>query len=300
MTDSIVDTSPRQVGALQIGPLACGLWRFVDTDLAKSTAVIEAALEAGMNLFDNADVYGFDWGGTGFGMAEENLGKVLKASPALRGQMVIATKGGIMPPLPYDSSPAYLHKALDASLARMGIEHVDVYQIHRPDMLTHPEAVAGALDEMVASGKVGAVGVSNYTAAQTAALNSFLTNKLVSIQPEFSASHLAPMRDGNFDYAMQEGLTPLAWSPLAGAALATGEGVSPELLAVLDRLAEREGVGRADIAIAFVLAHPSRPVAILGTQNIDRIAAAPDALRVSLDRNDVYDIVVASDGAPLP
>ncbi len=300
MTDSIVDGSPRKVGAHEVGPLACGLWRFVDTDVATCTGVIEAALDAGMNLIDNADVYGFDWGGTGFGLAEENLGRVLAASPGLRDRMVIATKGGILPPLPYDSSSAYLRTAVEGSLTRMGIDHIDVYQIHRPDMFSHPAAVAEALDAMVTAGKVGAVGVSNYTVAQTAALNSFLENKLVSIQPEFSATHLDPMRDGSFDLAMQHGMTPLAWSPLGGSKLATGEGVSAELLAVMDRLAEREGVTRSDVAIAFVLAHPSRPVAILGTQNLERIAAAPAALNVSLNRADVYEIVAASEGVPLP
>lgn len=94
MTEPIVDGRPRKVGAHEVGPLACGLWRLVDPHIGKCTAVIEAALTAGMNLIDNADVYGFDSGGTGFGLAEQNLGKVLAASPSLRDQMVIATKRG--------------------------------------------------------------------------------------------------------------------------------------------------------------------------------------------------------------
>ena len=112
--------------------------------------------------------------------------------------------------------------------------------------------------------------------------------------------HLDPLRDGTFDACMRDGVVPLVWSPLAGGRLASGDGVRPELLAVLDGLAEREGVDRATVALAFALAHPSRPVAIIGTQRPERIAASLAALRVGLDRADVYAIIQASEGVPLP
>lgn len=300
MSESLVDASPRTVGGREVGPLAYGLWRFTNPDLATGTAILQTALDADMNLIDNADVYGFDWGGTGFGLAEELLGKVLASTAGLRDRMVLATKGGIMPPRPYDSSPGYLRSALEGSLRRLQVDHIDIYQVHRPDMFTHPEAVAAVLDEMVSSGKVGALGVSNYTPEQTRALNAHLQNKLVSVQPEFSAAHLEPIRDGTFDLAMELGMTPLAWSPLGGGRLATGDNVPRDLIEVIDRLAEREEVTRADIAVAFVLSHPSRPVAIVGSQNLERIAGASAALAVKLDRTDVYDIVAASEGQPLP
>ncbi|MBT7428212.1 MAG: aldo/keto reductase, partial [Ilumatobacter sp.] len=102
--------------------MSFGLWRYTNTDLATARRVLEAALDAGMNLVDNADVYGFDWGGTGFGQVEEILGSVLAGAPGLRDRMVLATKGGILPPLPYDSSPAYLRTACEASLTRMGVD----------------------------------------------------------------------------------------------------------------------------------------------------------------------------------
>ena len=108
------------------------------------------------------------------------------------------------------------------------------------------------------------------------------------------------MRDGTLDWCMRDGLTPLAWSPLAGGRLATGEGVRPELVAVLDGLATREGTDRAAVALAFVLAHPSRPVALIGTQRPERVDAALGALSVQLDRADCYRIVEASEGEPLP
>jgi predicted oxidoreductase len=133
-----------------------------------------------------------------------------------------------------------------------------------------------------------------------AALTAHLPFALVSNQPEYSALHLDPLRDGTLDACMRDGTTPLAWSPLAGGRLATGDGVRPELLVELDRLAGREGVDRSQVALAFVLAHPSRPVAIIGTQRLERIGAALAALTVDLQRADVYAIIQASEGQELP
>lgn len=304
---SLVRTGSRRLGpgGVEIGPLALGLWRFTGTDVGQNAALIEAGLELGMNLVDIADVYGLDWGGTGFGACEENLGAVLRARPDLRDRMVLATKGGIVPPVPYDSGAAAMRSACEASLARLGADRIDLYQVHRPDMFTHPAEVADTLDGLVADGLVGAVGVSNYTPAQTRALAAHLDAPLASTQPEYSAACLDALRDGTLDLCSEMGMVPLAWSPLAGGRLMAqaGEddgGVQPELLATLDRLADRESVDRAAVCVAFVLAHPTAPVAIVGTQQPERLEAMQAALGVQLDRNDVYDIVEASEGQPLP
>ncbi len=301
MSGGLVDRSPRRLGSLgDVGPLALGQWRFTGDDVAAAGALVDAALDAGLNLVDTADVYGLDWGGTGFGECEALLGRVLAAAPARRERMVLATKGGIAPPTPYDSSPAALRAACEASLRRLGVATIDLYQVHRPDMLTHPADVAATLDELRTAGKIREVGVSNHTPAQVEALQAHLPFPLVANQPEYSAVHLDPLRDGTFDACMRDGVVALVWSPLAGGRLATGDGVRPELLAVLDELAVREGTDRATVALAFALAHPSRPVAIIGTQRPDRIAAALTALDVELDRADVYAVIQASDGVPLP
>lgn len=285
---------------MEVGPIAFGCWRFTNTSVADARSVLESALDLGMNLVDTADVYGLDWGGTGFGQNEEVLGAVLADAPQLRERIVLATKGGIAPPVPYDSSPEYLTKACEASLRRLGVERVDLYLIHRPDLFTHPAEVAQTLTALRDSGKIGEVGVSNHTPAQTDALQRHLPFPLVTDQPQYSVLHLDPLRDGTFDRCLREGVVPLAWSPLAGGRVATGEGVRAELVSVLDRLAEREGVTRSAIAVAFVLAHPSAPVAIVGSQRPDRLHEATTALGVHLDRNDVYDIIEASEGRPLP
>jgi predicted oxidoreductase len=297
---TLVNSSSRKLGPFEIGPLAYGLWRFTNPDLGESTKLIETALDAGMNLIDTADVYGLDYGGTGFGSVEEHLGAVLAASPGLRDRMVLATKGGIVPPVPYDSSPTALRAAVEASLRRLQVDHIDLYQIHRPDLFTHPAAVADTLQAMVGEGKIGHLGVSNHTPAQTRALAAHLDVPLLATQPEFSAAQLDPLRDGTLDLCMETGLIPLAWSPLAGGRLAVGVDIPAALVEVLDELAAREGTDRATIALAFVLSHPARPVAIIGSQTPQRISDSTRALAVNLDRNDVYNVIEASEGVPLP
>ncbi len=297
---SLVSSTPRPLGPFDVGPIGFGCWRFTDADVEKGRALLETALDFGMNLVDNADVYGLDFGGTGFGRNEEILGSVLASTPGLRDRIVLATKGGILPPTPYNSSAAYITKACEDSLRRLQVEHIDLYQIHRPDMYTHPSELASALTALRTAGKIREVGVSNYTTAQTDALQTYLGFGIVSDQPQFSLTHLDPMRDGTLDRCLREGSTPLAWSPLAGGSLATGEGLAPELVAVMDRLAEREGVSRGAIAVAFVLAHPAQPVALIGTQNRGRLAELAKAATVRLERDDVYALIQASDGVPLP
>jgi predicted oxidoreductase len=282
-----------------VGPLSLGCWRLTGSD-DDNIATVTTAVDLGITFIDNADVYGLDWGGTHFGACEEALGRVFAAVPGLRDRVVLATKGGIIPGVPYDSSGDYLIAACEASLRRMNVDTVDLYQVHRPDMLTHPEEVAAAFTSLRTRGLVKEFGVSNYTVPQTLALNGFLDSGLATTQPQFSAAHLEPLRDGTLDLCMEAAITPMAWSPLAGGRLATGEGVPAELLTVLDELAARENVTRSAIAIAFVMAHPSRPIAILGSTQPERLQELARATVVHLNRTDWYRIVQASEGVPLP
>lgn len=300
MNSNLVSWTPRKIGEKDVGPIGLGCWRLTSSDDFANTELLTTALHLGITLIDNADVYGLDWGGSGFGTCEEALGRVLKQKPELRDNMVLATKAGIIPGVPYDSSSGYLTSACESSLRRMNTDSVDLFQIHRPDHFTHPEEVAQAFASLFERGLAQSFGVSNYSPEQTRALAAFVTVPFVSTQPEFSAVHLDPMRDGTFDLCMTTHLTPLVWSALAGGRLATGEDVSPELLLVLDELATREKVSRSAIAIAFVLAHPAQAVALVGTQSPTRLRELVQATDVHLDRADVYRIVQASDGVPLP
>ncbi len=289
-----------------IGRIAYGCWRFAGTDVATAREKIETALDVGMTLIDTADIYGYDGStpapGGGFGDAEELLGRVLAETPGLRDRMVLATKGGITPPVPYDSSERYLREACEASLRRLQVEVIDLYQIHRPDLLTHPAEVAGALDGLVASGKVRAIGVSNHTVAQTRALQAHLETPLVSTQPEFSPMALDPLTDGTLDHAMETGIVALAWSPLAGGRLG-GEPSDDRARAVAeicDRLAGEFGVARSAILLAWAMRHPAGVVPIIGTQRPDRIRECARAARVELTADQWYEILVAGRGEPMP
>lgn len=185
-------------------------------------------------------------------------------------------------------------------MQRMGVEVIDLYQIHRPDMLTHPGAVAEVLTALRDEGNIREVGVSNHTPAQVEALAAHLPFPIATNQPEYSAVHLDPLRDGTLDACMRTGTVPMVWSPLGGGRLATGDDVRPELLELIDTLAAREQVDRAAVALAFVLAHPSAPIAIIGSQTPERITSSTAALGVELSRKDVYDIIQASEGVALP
>ena len=299
---NLISADPRSLGQFDVGPLAYGMWRFDNDDLSAAQVLVETALDAGMNLIDTADIYGFESVDVGFGQAEDIFGRVLAQAPGLRDRMVLATKGGITPPMPYNSGAEYLRAACEASLRRLQVDVIDVYQIHRPDMLTHPAEVAATLTALRDEGKIREVGVSNYTPDQYDALAAHLDFPMVSTQPEYSVLHLDPLRDGTFDRCMKDGVTPLAWSPLGGGRLFTDspDGMNAELAGVVDGLAEREGVDRTAIALGFVLAHPAAPVAIIGTQKAERITASTAALSITLDRNDVYAIIQASEGVPLP
>ena len=294
----------RQLGAsgIAISPIAWGMWRLAENGRSAGEAarLVHAALEAGITLLDTADIYGFD-GSKGFGDAEALLGEVLAAEPALRQRMVLASKGGIMPPLPYDQSADYLNAALDASLRRLRTECIDLYQIHRPDILAHPQEVARVLDDAVAAGKIRSIGVSNFTIHQTAALNQFLGHKLVASQPEISPLRITCFENGELDQAMMLGLTPLAWSPLGGGRLANPESARDRAVAAeLDRVAAEQGVARSVAAYAWLMAHPAGIVPIVGSQQPDRIAEGMQALKVRWTRQDWYAVLVAARGERLP
>jgi predicted oxidoreductase len=304
MSELPLPPATRRLGAsgIDVSPIAWGMWRLAEDGrtAADAAKLVHAALDAGITFLDTADIYGFDGKG-GFGDAEVLLGEVLAAEPGLRGRMVLATKGGILPPLPYDQSPDYLRKAIDDSLRRLQVDSVDLWQIHRPDILAHPQETARVLDDAVASGKIRALGVSNFTIHQTAALNHFLGTKLVTTQPEISPLRIDCFENGELDQAMMLGLTPLAWSPLGGGRLAAPESLRDKAVAAaLDVVAEAQGVSRTVAAYSWLMAHPAGIVPIIGSQNPARIAEGAQALKVRWTRTEWYAVLVAARGVPLP
>lgn len=277
--------------AADLGPLGLGCMRWGEGE-RDHTALVEAALEAGITLLDTADIYGA-------GRSEEVLGDVLRRSPGLRDRLFVATKAGVVPGVAYDGSAAHLVASCERSLARLGLECVDLFSVHRPDVFAHPEEVAGALERLCREGRTRHVGVSNHSPAQVDALAAFLDRPLFSTSPELSLLAAAALDTGVIDQACARGMAVLAWGPLAEGALATGRGLPGPLTEALDRIAERERANRAAIAVAWVMALPGRVVPLLGTTNPERLRALAQATAVRLDRSDLYALLQAARGEPL-
>ena len=287
---------------LVISSIAWGMWRLAEggRSAGEAAILVHAALDAGITLLDTADIYGFD-GAAGFGDAEALLGEVLAAEPGLRRQMVLATKGGILPPLPYDQSRDYLMRAIDDSLRRLQVDSIDLWQVHRPDILTHPQELARTLEDAVKAGKVRALGISNFTKRQITALQHFLGQKLVTTQPEISPLRIDSFENGELDQAMMLGLVPLAWSPLGGGRLVSpASGRDTAVAEALDVVAEEQGVSRGVAAYSWLMAHPAGIVPIIGSQQADRIQEGARALSVNWTRENWYAVLVAARGERLP
>lgn len=282
--------------------MAWGMWRSAD-DGADARAILhrlETALECGIDFVDTADIYGFD-GANGFGRVEELLGDALRCDPAMRERIVLASKGGIRPGAPYDQSALYMEQALNASLRRLRTERIDLYQIHRPDLLTHPQELAEFLDRAMASGKISAIGVSNFSVPQIETLAGLLDTPLATIQPETSALRIEPMINGELDQAMRLGLAPMAWSPLGGGRLLAPQ-TKRELAvaAALDTVAETQSTSRAVAALGWLLTHPADIIPIIGSQSPARIGEAVQAMQMRWTRPQWYSVFAAALGQPLP
>jgi predicted oxidoreductase len=263
-------------------------------------AKVEACLAQGITTMDQADIYG-DYG------AEELLGAAFKAAPGLRDKVELVTKCDIVAPIGkhagvrvkhYDTSEAYITSCVENSLRLMATDRIDLLLIHRPDPLMDHAETGRALDALVASGKVRAVGVSNFRPWDWSLLQSAMDTPLVTNQIEISAMHLAPFTNGDLAFHQEHGHPVMAWSPLAGGRLFTEEGAA--VREVLTRIGHEQGVDPGAVAVAFLLRHPARILPVMGTNSLGRIAGLSDALKVSLDRQDWYEIYSATLGTEVP
>jgi predicted oxidoreductase len=290
-------------GQLDISRLVYGMWRVADdadTSPAHVQAKIEACLDQGITTMDQADIYG-DYG------AEEVMGAALRAAPALRDRIEIVTKCDIVAPIGkysdkrvkyYDTSAAHITASVEASLAHMATDRIDLLLIHRPDPLMDHHETGAALDALVASGKVRAVGVSNFKLNDWTLLQSAMTTPLCTNQVEASVLHFAPFIDGDIAWMQERSIRPMAWSPLGGGRLFGEDGAA--VRAVLDRIAAEQGVDATAVAVAWLLAHPAKLAPVMGTNNLDRIRAISDAARVEMDRETWFEILTAAWGSEVP
>ena len=285
--------------SLELSRIIYGLWRLTDdgdNSTTHSQRKIEACLEQGITSFDQADIYG---GYTG----EALLGKTLKQAPGLRQQMEIITKCDIVAPVGvhgdkrlkyYDTSQQYISWAVERSLKEMAIEQIDLLLLHRPDPIMDADETGAALDSLVTSGKVKAVGVSNFRPWDMELLQSRMNNRLVTNQIEISLVENSAMTNGDLAYLQQHRIAPMAWSPLGGGSLF--DGTHSSLAAKLSEMAEQFSVEPASLAIAWLLHHPATILPIMGSNNIQRIKDFSQALEVELDRQDWFELYEAANG----
>ncbi|MGR3511909.1 MAG: aldo/keto reductase [Paracoccaceae bacterium] len=284
-------------GGVDLSRIVYGMWRVgddADTSPAHIRAKIEACLAQGITTLDQADIYG------GY-TAEGLLGACFKNNPGLRDKVEIVTKCDIVAPVGryesarvkyYDTSAAHVAKSIDVSLAEMAIDHIDLLLIHRPDPLMDHEETGRALDDAVASGKVRAVGVSNFKPWDWTLLQSAMTTPLATNQIEISLQHHVPFTNGDIAFLQERKLAPMAWSPLGGGSLFE----AGEPRATVSKVAMQNGVDEAAVAVAWLMAHPVGIMPVMGTNRIDRIETFSDALKVKMDRETWFELYTAALG----
>jgi aryl-alcohol dehydrogenase-like predicted oxidoreductase len=299
-----------RVSALSLGTMTFGgSGKFADvgtTDVAEATRQIDLCLDAGVNLIDTADVYSG-------GQSEEVLGEALKGR---RDQVLIATKARMpMGDGPNDAglSRHHLIAACEASLRRLGTEHIDLYQVHEWDGITPLEETLDALDQLVRSGKVRYVGCSNYTGWQLMkglgisdrrGLQRFVSQQIYySLQARDAEYELVPA-------ALDQGVGILVWSPLAGGLLSGKyrrdqpgpEGArqltewneppvrdQDQLYDIVDALveiAERHSVSAAQVALAWLLERPGVTSVVIGARTTEQLTDNLGAAQLELSGDD--------------
>lgn len=295
---------------IQVSAVSLGCMRINGLSVRALDSHIHAAVEAGVNHFDHADIYGG-------GECETVFGAVLKQDKSLRDKIILQSKCGIRKEM-YDSSKEHILEAVDGSLKRLGVERLDVLLLHRPDALMEPQEIGEAFDALEKAGKVSHFGVSNFTPGQIQLLQAGIRQKLMANQMQLSLTETgmidqgvcantsfdgAANKDGGvLDYCRLHNITLQAWSPFQYGFF---EGVFidhpkfPKLNETLGALAEKYGVSKSAISAAWILRHPANMQLIAGTTNQARLQDICTACEVKLTREDWYRLYLAA-GHMLP
>ena len=304
--------TPPQTG-LDASNVILGLMRISELDNRAIRSLVDSARDAGINFFDHADVYGGDHG------CERRFGEAVTFAPAEREQVIIQSKVGIRQGF-WDFSREHILESVDASLAALRTDYLDILLLHRPDTLVEPDEVAAAFDELHAAGKVRNFGVSNQTPGQVELLKRSVRQPLAFNQVQLSITH-APLiaqgiaanmagldqsidRDnGILDYARLHDMTLQAWSPFQkgffdGVFLGDREQFGP-LNDALDEIAAAHGVTPTGIAVAWILRHPAKMQVVLGTTKPERVIESAAGSDVELSREEWYRLFTAA-GHKLP
>ncbi len=287
---------------LSLSRLSLGVWRMNQWNLDDNAlrTLFETAVELGITTIDHADIYG------GY-TCEARFGTIVPT--ALRQKMQLVTKCGIKLVSPnrpehrlktYDTSATHILHSVETSLKNLRTDYLDALLLHRPNPLMNADEIAEAFTRLRTSGKVLEFGVSNFTPSQLSLLQSRLSFKLITNQIEFSVLHLAPMYDGALDQAQERAMPPMAWSPLAGGRL-FGEGEQAwRVRSELAQIAHELGASLEQVALAWIMKHPSKPMPILGSGKIERLKDASKADSLTLSDDHWFRILRASTGTDVP
>ncbi len=288
---------------LNLSDLVLGLWRLPDVDENEVLNIVRTALDEGITSIDQADIYGNY-------QSQLYFGRALKREKSLRKKIQIISKTGIIIPGPdfsktgigfYTTSKKHIMASVEKSLEDMGTDYLDVLLIHRPDVLLQPEELEAVFEKLKKQGKVLHFGVSNFIPSQFEMLQKRIDTPLVTNQFEFSLLHLDPLFDGTFDNCIQHGISPMIWSPMAGGNLFTSKANKTNAIrAVLTDIANELGGATIDqVALAWIMKHPSNPKTIIGTLKPGRIKLSAEALKLELSREQWYRILIVAQEHPM-
>lgn len=291
-----------------VSQIIFGTWRLLDSDNPPSTQeviqALEFCLELGITTIDTAEIYGLY-------TVESALGAAFKDQPGLRDQFQIISKCGINVPsstknkatLPhYNSCSDNLIACAEKSLTLLNIDHLDILLVHRPDWFATAADTAAGLDQLILQGKIQHAGVSNYSPAQFDLLNDRVSTPLVTNQIEFSLLNMDALDDGSLTQCELQRFRPMVWSPLGGGRLynpndETGQRIRQCMQDIRPRY---HGADDSALALAWIMAHPAKPIPILGTTQTHRISSSSLAADIKLERQDWYALWQASTGYSVP
>lgn len=268
------------------------------TTAKKALEKIHACIEQGITTFDHADIYGNYSCEALFGEALA-LDKRLKKITQHVSKCGIMLKGSKFPNRSvkhYDTSAAHIQASAETSLKLLGVDVLDLLLIHRPDPFMDHHETGAALDGLIKAGKIRAAGVSNFKPWDFSLLQGAMKNPLLTNQIEINLFAHECFSNGDIALLQQLGRVPMAWSPLAGGGLFGDSAAARRLQPALSRIASQFGVQSDAVAIAWLLAHPSKIAPIYGTNNLNRIKKINDAYKVKMDRETWFNLLELAAG----
>jgi aryl-alcohol dehydrogenase-like predicted oxidoreductase len=264
-----------QVSAVGLGEMPMSIEGRPDE--SQSIRTIHAALDAGVNLIDTADAYHLYANDVGHG--ESLVAKALASYSGDTSDVLVATKGGHLRPgdgsWTVDSRPAYLKAACEASLKRLGVEAIGLYQHHRPDPKVPYADAIGAIRDLLDAGKIRMAGISNANPAQIREANEILGGRLVAVQNQYSPDFRSS--EPELELCDEMGIAFLPWSPLGGSGSAGRLG---ERHPALGRIAAQRGVSPQRVCLAWMLAKSPVVIPIPGSSR-------PETIRDSVAATDL-------------